>query len=254
MYEISSTGKFIVIYSFCFVSNCADGNEPLGGLVMDSSGNLYGTTLYGGTASCGNGVVFKLSKSAKGKWKGTVLHAFNGGSDGAFLQGASLTLVTKTVGKTKRNLLFGVTFEGGTGGCTGGCGTAFELTESKTGYTYSELYSFTGTGGRDGAYPEGTLISVNGALFGTTMVGGVGQNCVYGGENGCGTVFELTEKNHTWTETVLYRFTGGTDGSYPISGLLAAPDGKLLYGLAGAGGDTTCDPPVGCGVAYTVKP
>jgi uncharacterized repeat protein (TIGR03803 family) len=252
VYEISSTGNFSIIYSFCFISNCADGNQPLGGLVMDSGGNLYGMTLYGGTAQFGDGVVFKLSKSAKG-WKETVLHAFTGGSgDGAFPEGASLTLGTQAA--VNKNVLLGVTFEGGGGDCAGGCGTVFELEESNSGYTFTLLYSFTGTGG-DGAFPQGTLTSVNGKLFGTTLVGGSSQNqyCGYAGVSGCGTVFELTNKNNFWTETILYSFTGGSDGSSPASGLLSAPDGKL-YGLGNAGGNISCEPPVGCGVVYSVTP
>ncbi len=101
------------------------------------------------------------------------------------------------------------------------------------------LYTFQG--GNDGANPQGPLVSGgNGMLYGTTQQGGTG--CCFT-DGGCGTVFSLappTAPGGSWTETVLYRFTGGGDGSLPESGVLLGKDGAL-YGTAANGGATACD-------------
>jgi uncharacterized repeat protein (TIGR03803 family) len=102
-------GKETVLYSFCPVSGCADGAEPLADLVMDAKGNLYGTAL-GGTS--GNGVVFKVDKAGKE----TVLHSFTGGSDGG-------TPLAGLVKDAKGNL-YGTASKGG----TSGYGVVFKLT------------------------------------------------------------------------------------------------------------------------------
>jgi hypothetical protein len=113
------------------------------------------------------------------------------------------------------------------------------------------LYSFTG--GSDGATPFAGLISDdNGALYSTTYNGGGSGNCFLG----CGTVFKLTppSKGQTaWTETVLYRFTGGSDGAAPLAGLIADESGAL-YGTALLGGNSNARYPNGAGTVFKLTP
>jgi uncharacterized repeat protein (TIGR03803 family) len=228
-YEISS-GSYSVIYNFCSVSGCTDGKNPTSGLVEDKKGNLYSVTPQGGTSNFG--IVFELSKSGS-TWAEAVLHNFAGGSsDGAYPYFAGLTLGTQKIGKKKKSVIFGVTQQGG----PGSVGTAFELTKSMTAYSLTLLHSFTGSG--DGAYPEGTLTYLGNKLFGTTNGGS---------SSDYGTVFELTRKKKTWTHTVLYTFTGHSDGGYPYSGVVGDSSGNL-YGVTQVGGTS------GAGVAYKVKP
>ncbi|MGA2020795.1 MAG: choice-of-anchor tandem repeat GloVer-containing protein [Candidatus Sulfotelmatobacter sp.] len=227
VYEISS-GAFSVLYTFCSNSGCTDGEYPYGGLTADGIGNLYGTTFQGGTGN-NSGTVFKLSKSGAG-WRETVLYNFTDGSDGEDPNNASLTLVHNEVGGKQLNVVFGVAWLGG----ANNIGTAFSLTEAESGYKFSVIHTFAGP---DGEKPLGTLTYVKGKLYGTTE---------FGGTVGGGTVFELASKNQGWTETVLYSFTGGSDGDDVRSGVIS--DSKdNLYGVTFLGGG-------GAGVVYQVVP
>ncbi|HXM23772.1 MAG TPA: choice-of-anchor tandem repeat GloVer-containing protein [Terriglobales bacterium] len=229
-YEISSSGMYSVIYNFCSVSGCTDGQLPFGGLTMDGKGNLYGTTSEGGAS--GLGTVFELSKSGS-SWTETVLHNFAGGSsDGAYPLYGSPTLSAREVGRKTETVIFGVTTHGG----ASNEGTAFEIIKSTMGWTFAVLHNFGTRSG--GASPYGTLVNVKSKLFGTT--GFRGSSC-------CGTVFELTQRKKTWIETVLYNFTGRGDGGYPYSGVVADSSGNL-YGVAYTGGSSTS------GVVFKVKP
>jgi len=204
-----------VIYSF---TGGADGGTPYGGLVIDAAGNLYGTTNVGGAS--GMGTVFELAPGSGNTWTETVLHSFTGGSDGVFPH-AGLVL--------KGNNLAGTTEQGGTGttcGLFGGsCGTVFALTHGKTGWTEKVLYSFLGGG--DGGVPfAGLVLDKEDNLYGTTTQ--YGAVC-------CGTVFELKRGTGGFTESTLYSFTGGADGSYPEGSLIFDPAGNL-YGTTSVGG------------------
>jgi hypothetical protein len=99
-----------ILYNFCSQANCTDGSEPAGGLAIDSSNNLYGTTEYGGTLTS-YGTVFQLTKGSNGQWMQKVLHTFAGGTDGANPL-AGLTIDAK-------GSLYGATQFGGTGGNNG---------------------------------------------------------------------------------------------------------------------------------------
>jgi uncharacterized repeat protein (TIGR03803 family) len=207
--------KESVLYQF---TGGADGGTPYAPLVIDDKGNLYGTTNVGG--SSGMGTVFELTRGTGGTWTETVLHSFAGGSDGAYPRSGLLL---------KGNSLYGTTLQGGTGtacGPFGGpCGTVFKLAHSKTGWTESVLYSFTG--GADGGYPYGgVVLDKGGNLYGTTF-----QN----GSTGYGTVFELTRGKGTWTESTLYTFTGGADGKASYGGVILDANGHL-YGTTSQGG------------------
>jgi uncharacterized repeat protein (TIGR03803 family) len=246
-YEISSSGVFSVIYSFCSATACADGADPEGSLAMDSAGTLYGMTGFGGSEDLGT--VFELSTKAGLGWKETVLHSFNGSDGYAYPSYGGLTLVTRKIGNKKKDVIFGVTGQGGSNACN--CGTVFEIRKSGSGYALTVLHSFVGANG-DGSSPYGTLVEANGKLFGTTFGGGdLSQSCNNG--SGCGIVFELAYEQNVWTETILYTFTGN-DGESPTSGLVADSRGNL-YGVTafgGSGGDECYGE--ACGVVYGVRP
>jgi uncharacterized repeat protein (TIGR03803 family) len=196
-----------VLYSF---QGSTDGGVPIdhGFLVRDSAGNLYGTTEVGG--GCGDGTVFQLS----GDGTETVLYSFCQ-SDGRYPFGG---LIRDAEGN-----FYGTTYQGGSGtGCTGGCGTVFEL----TGSTLRTLHNFTG--GSDGSQPVAALVrDSNGNLYGTTPSGG--------NANGAGLVYEVSASGKF---SVLYRFcsSGGCpDGADPVGGLAIDQQGNL-YGTTVYGG------------------
>ncbi|MGA3213875.1 MAG: choice-of-anchor tandem repeat GloVer-containing protein, partial [Terriglobales bacterium] len=232
------------------------GGTPYAGLVFDSKGNLYGTLFSGnGGGDYDDGVVFELSPtdSGSGPWTETVPYSFSGtGGSNPF---AGLTFDSK-------GNLYGTT-EGG--GAIGG-GVVFQLTPPSDGsgpWTETLPYSFKG--GSDGGTPDGTLIvSAQGNLYGTTLTGGTNRyGCSGAGIDGCGVAFELrppSSGSGAWTETVLYTFTGESDGALPHAGLTIDSRGNL-YGSASAGGDTTtanCPGGIlvqpGCGVLFELAP
>ena len=172
--NVSAADKYEVIHSFGGVSA---GAGPTG-LISDAAGNLYGTALYEGDATMGgNGVVFKLSHDATGRWSETVLHTFQG-KDGA--NPAAGLIFDKA-----RNL-YGTTQNGG----TYGNGTVFKLIPEPDGeWSETVLHSFQGPPD-DGYQPSGALIiDAAGYLYGTTANGGSSGNCLYAG---CGTLFQIT--------------------------------------------------------------
>jgi hypothetical protein len=232
-----------VLYSFCSQlvgQDCTDGVTPYAGLIMDASGNLYGTTFSGGATiyggGFGSGVVFELTPNqSKTAWTETVLYNFCSQplcTDGT---GAVGSLIMDGAGN-----LYGTTRQGG-GGLSGGGGVVFELTpdHSKATWTETVLYSFCSQSScADGLYPYGRLIMDGaGNLYGTTSAGGANGGAT-GGAGGA--VFELTpnQSKTAWTETVLYSFcsqTDCTDGEHPFAGLIMDGAGNL-YGTTVAGG------------------
>jgi hypothetical protein len=220
-----------------------DGSSPTGPLIADSAGNFYGVTGYGGSGPCvlfgtatGCGTVFEFSPPAKqgDPWTETVLYNFQGGKDGDLPTGP---LVFDSAGN-----LYGATEFGGGKGTTcdefygGNCGTVFKLSPPKSkggAWTETVLHSFAG--GTDGANPNGGLVIDGvGAVYGTTAWGG-GASCQ---GSGCGTVVEVqppAKMGGAWAEKILHRFTGGSDGASPNSGLIFDAEGAL-YGTGGAGG------------------
>jgi uncharacterized repeat protein (TIGR03803 family) len=164
-----------------------DGGEPLSAVVLDSAGNLYGTTQIGGTAAkCGNGcgVVFELTPSSTVPWNEAVIYAFPALSTGAYPQSA---LTFDQTGN-----LYGTTNGGGNAPnqfCNQGCGTVFKLTPSSAGWQETALYNFTGPLS-DGAAPvAGVILDSAQNIYGTTRAGGInGYDYQYGG-----TVFKITQ-------------------------------------------------------------
>jgi uncharacterized repeat protein (TIGR03803 family) len=193
-----------------------DGAEPEAGLIFDAKGNLYGTTLQGGTYD--DGTVFELMPGRNGKWSEEVLHNFNANSRDAAFPEASLIFDFK-------GNLYGTTYGGG----TYSDGTVFQLTPSTNGtWTAKVLHSFN-FNGKDGFVPEAALIfDAKGNLYGTTVEGGTYNN---------GTAFELVPgTNGKWTEKVLHSFDHNTDGgSVLFAGLVFDAKGNL-YGTTYVGG------------------
>jgi uncharacterized repeat protein (TIGR03803 family) len=259
VYKLDTAGQETVLYTF---TGGADGKEPsFGRLFQDSSGNLYGTTLFGGTGYVG--VVYKLDTAGQE----TVPYNFPSWTDGS--------RPTAGVIRDSAGVLYGTTEYGG----AANAGTVFKVTAS--GHE-TVLYSFTG--GADGGNPQaGVIRDSTGNLYGTTYYGGLGQGVVYkldtaghetvlhtfgrasdgafpyagviqdsagsfygttyiGGASGKGAVFELRASGQ---ETVVYSFTGGADGGYPEAGVVLDSAGNL-YGTTTSGGAA------GAGVVYKV--
>jgi uncharacterized repeat protein (TIGR03803 family) len=183
----------------------SDGANPLNGLFLSSSGQMYGTASSGG--NYGSGVVFEVGTNGKE----TVLYAFTGGVDGASPQSFLI--------EDQSGNLYGTTYGGG----ASGAGTVFMI----TGTQETVLYSF-GSQSNDGSAPEAGLAwDSSGNLYGTTTSGGL-----YGG----GTVFQLVPSGSgSWIENILYNFGSGTDGSDPVAGIALDASGNL-YGTTAAGG------------------
>jgi uncharacterized repeat protein (TIGR03803 family) len=198
---------FTLLYTF---TGGADGGLPQAGLVLDSAGNLYGTTDQGGSAlRCQNGcgTVFKLDTAGHE----TVLHRFAGNKDGAVP--ACDRLLRDGAGN-----LYGTTSQGG----TFSVGTIFRV--GPTGKEAVVAFS----GGANGGFPlSGLVADTAGNAYGTTFSRGSG--CP---PQGCGTVFKV---NSAGEETALYSFTGGTDGGTPEAGLVRDGTGNL-YGTTRLGG------------------
>jgi uncharacterized repeat protein (TIGR03803 family) len=182
VYKIDTTGKETILYNF---RGYSDGDGPDSVLLMDSAGNLYGNTQWGGNSECGGsgcGVVFKLSPHPDGSWAESVLYVFcslSNCTDGERPQAGPLVL-------DKAGNLYGTTIFGGTyRNCNGdSCGIVFKL--DVTGKE-TVLHSFTG--GKDGATPgNGLTMDAAGHLYGTTGAGGDKSACPVG----CGVVFKIT--------------------------------------------------------------
>jgi uncharacterized repeat protein (TIGR03803 family) len=260
-------GTVTVLYDF---QGGNDGSYPLdhGRLARDASGNLFGTTQFGG--ACGQGTIFELFRNENGGWTESVLHAFCG-SDGSVPLGDVIL--------DKSGNIYGTT----SGQGNGTCGTVFELsgTTLKTLHaftcendgglpsagvvrdnngnlygtannvfeisrkgTFSVLYDFCQLPGcADGENPSGgVVLDTAGNLYGTTSNGG-DLSCIYAA-NGCGVVYELSKTGTSWSETVLHVFTGAnTDGANPLYSSLTLATQKInnvrtlvIFGVTSAGG------------------
>ena len=213
LYQLDGNGCERVLYSFDL--HTANGyGQPTGNVIRDWAGNFYGTTFIGqADAGYGYGVVYKVDTTGHA----TVLHNFTNGADGGNPY-AGVILDSK-----------GNAYGTASGGGASGAGVVFKIDTSGK---ETVLYSFTG--GTDGGYPFGSIISdLAGNLYGTTNGGGA---------SGAGVVFKIDLSGN---ETVLYSFTGGADGGYPLAGLIRDPAGNL-YGTTNGGGAA------GAGVVFKV--
>jgi uncharacterized repeat protein (TIGR03803 family) len=217
--------NYRVLHAF---SGQQDGAYPsFASVIVDNPGNVYGTASQGGDLSCNNGtgcgVVFKINPGGHQ----TILHNFEGGTDGALIDNAP-TLVQDADGN-----LYGTADYGGDPDCS--CGLVFKI--DRQGH-YSVIHYFNGADGRNPAPNPGLLLGSDGNFYGTAGAGGNGCGGV-----GCGVVFKMDPQG---TVSVLYNFTGGADGLYP-SGVVQDSD-LNLYGTASYGGDFNA------GVVFKVDP
>jgi len=205
--------QYKVLHNFVYQNG--DGFGPEATLIFDSNGNLYGTTIAGGTA-CeppGCGAVFELSPDSNGSWNESLLNNFNG-SDGS-------SSVAPLVFDSHGNL-YGSTKSGG----SDDNGTVFKLTPGGSG-AWTEIVVHSFTGGSDGSQPlSGIALDASGHLYGTASAGGL---------NGGGVAFSMGGGNLPGGASVLHSFGGATDGNQP-SGSLASDASGNLYGTTWAGG------------------
>jgi uncharacterized repeat protein (TIGR03803 family) len=224
VFKLDPTGKETALYTF---TGGADGGVP-SGLIRDREGNLYGTTLGGGSSSLAAGTVFKVDNTGHE----TVLHSFCSAANCADGNTPNAGVIRDEEGN-----LYGTTIGGGEF-CIeqSGCGVVFKLDRAGQ---ETVLYNFCPNGYgncTDGSAPSSGLIrDAVGNLYGTTLGGGA---------NGDGTVFKL---DPTGRETVLHSFAGGADGSYVVAGLILDEEGNL-YGTTAGGGSG------GGGTVFKVDP
>lgn len=260
-----------ILYSF---TSGADGGQPYGGVTLDAEGNIYGTTVVGGSyAGCpedGCGVVFKLTKTGAG-YTQRVIHAFQGGEADGSGPGGPLSFDAE-------GNLYGMT----PGGGAFGMGVLFQLAPTPAGgWVETVIHHFTGAQVGGSPSKARLLIDESGEIFAVGTVGGAfgvgmvfqlspeagggwtfrtlysfqGQpdgifpygglvrdaegsfygTTYYGGSMDLGVVYKLANVEGVWTETVLHHFLGGSDGSYPISALTFGGHGQL-YGTTSTGG------------------
>ncbi len=231
VFKINAGGHFTTVYSFCSKAHCGDGANPVG-LMLGTDGALYGTTVAGGVAPCGNGyscgTIFRITTAGKL----TTLYVFPAGGAQGWYPG--LPLVQGADGG-----FYGATFEGG----ANNVGTIFKLTAPGK---LTTLYSLCSAANcTDGGYGANLVQATDGNFYGTTPGGG-DLSC--GGFNfGCGTVFSLTP---TGTLTTLHTFEN-TDGDSPEV-LVQATDGNF-YGVTPSGGDLKCYAGQGCGNVFRLS-
>jgi uncharacterized repeat protein (TIGR03803 family) len=276
------TWTHTVLHSFRGGVN--DGAQPYGGVTLDADGNLYGTTVEGGSGGAcegGCGIAYKLTA---GTWNLSILHHFTGGADGSG-PGAGLTF-------DANGRLYGMTPTGG----QYGLGTIYQLTPNQDGALgFRVVHAFTG--GADGSSASAGRLLFDGAhLFGVATTGGAfGQGVAfalvsrnggqtwayrtiyafhgqpdagfpyggltrdqagnlygttyYDGQYDMGAVYQLAPRQGGWKERVLYSFRGGQDGAFSISNLVFGANGHL-YGTTSEGGAPGC----GCGTVFDLAP
>jgi len=218
-----------VLYSF---TGGSDGSTPYADLILDNSGNLYGTTFKGGVY--GYGTVFELTPNPHGSWTESVLYSFTGGNDGANPEWGALAFDTA-------NNLYGGTLGGG----EYGGGNLFELSPNLDGtWAESVLHQFTDKS--DGAYPHANpIFDAAGNLYDTVAAGGA---------YGCGTVFKMTPgSNNHWTYHVIHQFGGRPPACAPWVGF--TPDAAGAYYATTRNAGKFCNPGSrDCGTVFQLTP
>jgi len=241
-----------VIHSFPGTKGNTDGRNPVGGLVFDSAGNLWGSTQGGGN---GNGTVFELTPNSDGTYTESTLFMFTGASTG-FDPNTDLVI-------DKAGNLYGTATNGGLGH-----GVVFQITpQPGGGVKETIIHAFVlcnTTVCPDGIFPfNGLTIDANGTLYGTVdLGGGASSQCNTGTPAlGCGIVYKLTPNAQgKFTETILYRFKGFADGADPTDDRLVIDASGNIFGTTTEGGNSTACPdddsgtPGGCGVVFEVTP
>jgi uncharacterized repeat protein (TIGR03803 family) len=243
VFELSPTpsGQWTqtILYNFGGIRHYGNGQDPVGRLILDENGNLFGVTFGGGIGCVGEGcgTVYELSPTTSGEWKHTILYEFTAQEDGEYPDGA---LLFDGAGN-----LYGTASRGGPrNSCQ--CGNVFELVPQGNGqWTHRILHIFQG--GSDGANPEFPLIFDSaGNLYGSTTDGGGAPSC---GTTGCGTVYELSPNGSSgWNEKVLAVFDLTTTGWALSSGVFLNAEGQLIG--EGWEGATNAD----AGFVYSLTP
>lgn len=224
VFELSPSGggwTYSIIHSF--QNNHIDGWLPQYGVVLDSAGNLYGTTQYGGALD--GGTAFELSPSG-GTWTETILYNFPLGGDG--LTASPTALVMDQNGNLYGTYLVEAAND---------FSTLFELTPSNGSWTFSTLYNFATLCG--GPIVRDTAGRFYGACYSSTY----------------GSVFQLANSNGSWTLTDLYDFTGQSDGGSPKVPFALDSSGNLYGGTAIGGNLSDCIEyeSVGCGNIWEIS-
>lgn len=219
VYELKKRGwTESILWNF---TGNSDGGNPYSGVISDKAGNIYTSDLAGGSNN--GGAVLELSPSQSG-WTETTLYDFYGTSGVIPVAGLLLDGSGNVIGATQ------------TGGPNANGGTVYELSPAGGSWNLTTLYNFTGDG-EPGPWGKLTMDAA-GSLYGTTQG--------YPASGDWGTAFKLTLSDGAWTETVLHRFTGGSDGGYPLSNLIFDSKGNL-YGTTNLGGN-------GYGVVFEITP
>lgn len=275
LFGISANGTYTLLHAFSGDDSKTGGSQPEGGVLVSASGDVTGTTSFGGTTNYGTAWLLKSSGAY------SVQHDFDGNDDypygtplsvsgatyGATLYGdpngtGTIWKLTKKGGfsvihgfttadneaaypngglvQDSDGNLYGTASQGGTSACS--CGAVFRIAADGSGY--KTLYSFTG--GTDGEFPAGALVrDTDGTLYGTTSETFVGYNCDT--TNGCGTLWQLKPNGKF---TVLHTFAGGNDGANPAGNVLKI--GSAIYGTTQYGGAAGCNN-FGCGTVYKLS-
>ena len=230
VFEISPSGKFSLLYTFCSRENCVDGANPVAGLIQGADGNFYGTTSRGGFY--GSGTVFEITPAGKL----TTLYSFCADDQSQCLDGA---IPYGMLVQDANGNLFGTTSNGGHGGARNGAGTIFEITSAGK---FATLHRFCSRNNcLDGATPwAGLTLATDGNFYGTTAAGGLKEE---------GTIFEITPSGRLTTLHSFCHQSGCTDGEYPNAGLLQATNGTF-YGTTSSGGSSDCSG--GCGTVFSL--
>jgi uncharacterized repeat protein (TIGR03803 family) len=218
VYKLTRAGNswtHSLVYSF---SGALDGSNPFSGVVIGSDGSLYGTAAFGGPSF--GGTVYKLTNTGSG-WTLTTLHAFGASGDGDAAIGG---VVLGTDGA-----FYGATWSGG----PGGGGVVYRLQFDGSNWNYRRLHNFFGSNGTQ----NDLGVDAQGNVYGTTFLMGT---------HSFGQVFKVGPPG-VWTYTTVHDFTGGHDGGFPITNIIADPAGNI-YGTATVGGTQ------GSGVAYVISP
>lgn len=286
VYELTrGTGGFTetIVHSF---GNGSDGNRPESTPIFDASGNIYGTTIYGGTY--GDGTVYELKRVPGGSWAEKILLNFNGtnGSGpgvlmfdgagnlygttaygGAYGGGVTYELIPRAGGVWTQRILHNFRTDGSEGmvpgplvfGPTGhlfgttfyggalNFGTLYELIPTTTGaWEESILHVFPSGISNDGYWPDGDLL--------IDASGSLYATTAYGGNYAYGTVFKFSPgPGGHWTETLLHDFGSGTDGQIPTGGLTFDAAGNI-YGTTYSSSPYTCEGILGCGIVFEITP
>lgn len=244
VYEISPNGTkwtFKTLHNFL---PATDGYYPLGSVVLDSEGNLYGTTQFGAeSAGCYNqgcGIIYELSPGSNGTWTESILYEFPS------LDGPDGSIPSGRITRDAEGNIYGTTEYGGENASAcpqSGCGTAFKLSNVAGTWQLTTLHSFGQ--GADGREPIGPVtLDSAGNVYGTTQ---------YGGSSGRGTswgnVFELSPNAGNYTYKSLHVFNNVAGGQIPWAGVTLDAQGDL-WGTTFYGGSSNGD---GYGVVFELK-